>query len=301
MLTTILCLSIFAVAVLGIWAYNSHTEYTQIKTIPETSKYNILKLTNGYDNLENQAQKTLYFDIYQSVCQVSHKTVNNNTFYVMKPVKYSGNDEITDRDMVIAYTAFKIDNPEYFWLKSNCNPESNFFTGKSLYIYSAYSPEEIQRKTQDLTNAVQMFLNNIPSDLTEAERQIYVHDYMRDICEYATNTVRDSYNVYGVLVNGHAVCQGYAEAYSYLLSLVGVNSTSITNQEHIWNAVELDNHWSYSDATWDDTTNSYRYFDMSEKELLRNYELAPHYSKLSDEEITGTDTKPGLWFNVFIP
>ena len=62
------------------------------------------------------------------------------------------------------------------------------------------------------------------------------------------------YNAYGALVNGSAVCQGYALAYMDLLREMGVDSyfVSSNNINHGWNIVNTENGWYYSDVTWDD-------------------------------------------------
>ena len=62
------------------------------------------------------------------------------------------------------------------------------------------------------------------------------------------------YNAYGVLVNGLAVCQGYALAYIDLLREVGVESyfVSSSNINHGWNVINSGSGWYYSDITWDD-------------------------------------------------
>lgn len=280
----------------------------------ENSPYKAITLTNGYDNLENNAQKTIYQDIYDSVYDVENEKTTDELFYLMEDVTYSGNDKITERDMAIAYAAFKNDNPQYFWLDTVANPDcSSDYYDECMYIYSYYSPNELENMMEAFDDAVDDFLESVPSGLSDLELELYVHDYIYDICEYDEYAAEidygdddyadafDSSNAYGVLVNGYAICQGYAEAYSYLLSLVGINSTTISSQDHIWNAVEMDGDWYYVDVTWDDTTQSMDYFNINEKVLLIDHEIAPHYSELTDDKIVGTDDKAAIWFNVYLP
>ena len=279
----------------------------------DNSSYTAIMLKNGYDNLENNAQKTIYKDIYNYVYKIEDIKTSDNYYYLMSDVEYSGTDKITDRDMVIAYAAFKNDNPQYFWLDSVCQPDSENDLGERMYIYSYYSPDVTEKKIDEFENAVELFLESIPSNLSEPQLELYIHDYIYDLCIYDDpaaeleygdkdfNAAHDSSNAYGVLVNGYAICQGYAEVYSYLLSLVGINSTTISSQDHIWNAVELDGDWYNVDLTWNDTTQSYLYFNITDKELSLDHETAPHYSELTDSEIVGTETEAGIWFNVYLP
>ena len=73
---------------------------------------------------------------------------------------------------------------------------------------------------------------------------------------------------------GEAVCEGYAKAYTMLLTQAGVESyvlsaglTAIGRQQypgqtgHVWNLVKAEGYFYQCDATWDDTANtSYVYF-----------------------------------------
>lgn len=290
--------------------------YDTIETLDidtEDSSYTAIMLKNGYDNLENNAQKTMYKDIYNFVYGIENDKTTDNYYYLMNDVEYSGTDEITDRDMVIAYSAFKNDNPQYFWLDSVCQPDCESLLGERMYIYSYYSPDETEEKIEEFEDAVELFLDSVPINLSQPELELYIHDYIYDICEYDDvsaeieyghkdfATAHNASNAYGVLVDNWAICQGYAEAYSYLLSLVGINSTTISSQDHIWNAVELDGDWYNVDLTWNDTTQTYDYFNITDKVLALDHEIAPHYSDLTDLEIIGTDDETGMWFNVYLP
>lgn len=275
--------------------------------------YTPITLKNGYDNLENNAQKTIYNDIYNYVYSIENTKTTDDYYYLMEDVEYSGTEKITDRDMVIAYTAFKNDNPQYFWLDTVCLPDSENILGERMYIYSYYSPNVTDAKIDEFESAVELFLESVPSNLSQPQLELYVHDYIYDICEYDDYATKleygdksfaeahDSSNAYGVLVNGYAICQGYAETYSYLLSLVGIDSTTISSQDHIWNAVEIEGEWYNVDLTWNDTTQSHDYFNITDRVLALDHDTAPHYSDLTDSEIVGTETEAGMWFNVYLP
>lgn len=94
------------------------------------------------------------------------------------------------------------------------------------------------------------------------EKAIILHDYLTVNCEYdyqnyQNGTIPDaSYTSYGVLVNGEAVCQGYALAYKYLLNQVGIDCYMVTSDKmnHAWNMIVLDGENYQVDVTWDDPT-----------------------------------------------
>lgn len=66
---------------------------------------------------------------------------------------------------------------------------------------------------------------------------------------------RDSAGMYGGLVDGKAICVGYATILHEALKRVGVKSQIVigvnANEGHAWNQVQIDGKWYNADATWD--------------------------------------------------
>lgn len=109
--------------------------------------------------------------------------------------------------------------------------------------------------------ALSSLFPNGAADMTKTEIALAIHDYiaLHTRYDYAsvenkTNDNPNMYNAYGALVNGSAVCQGYALAYMDLLREMGVDSyfVSSNNINHGWNIVNTENGWYYSDVTRDD-------------------------------------------------
>lgn len=91
--------------------------------------------------------------------------------------------------------------------------------------------------------------------MNKTEIALAIHDYIALHTRYDyTFTNSNMHNSYGALVNGIAVCQGYALAYIDLLREVGVESyfVSSSNLNHGWNVINTESGWYYSDVTWDD-------------------------------------------------
>ena len=92
------------------------------------------------------------------------------------------------------------------------------------------------------------------------EKIKYVHDYLVDNISYDESLeASNTHNMYGALVNKTCVCDGYANAFQYLMLELGINSMNIPGyttagetEYHQWNAVELDGKWYMIDVTWDD-------------------------------------------------
>ena len=94
--------------------------------------------------------------------------------------------------------------------------------------------------------------------LNDVDKVMAVHDYLIDHIEYAySHIVR---RAYGALIEGKAVCQGYAQSFQKILSNLNIEGHTVIGWNisekpvlHEWNRVKLDGKWYYIDLTWDDT------------------------------------------------
>ncbi len=112
------------------------------------------------------------------------------------------------------------------------------------------------------------------------------HDYL---CK--TATYRDSanaHNIYGALINGEAVCEGYAKTFKLFCDLYGIPCMLITGdavtengtEAHAWNAVRMENgNWYAVDVTWDDQGDIY--YDFF---LIGSQSVPESFMKLTFEE-----------------
>lgn len=91
--------------------------------------------------------------------------------------------------------------------------------------------------------------------LTEAEKALLLHDRLALVCNYDKKLEHNNkFDIYGALVEGYAVCEGYTNAYIYLLEKVGIRSEVCSSDElkHSWNIVYIDDVPYHVDVTWDD-------------------------------------------------
>lgn len=294
---------------------------TQATTIAKTDideytdKYTAVKLTYGYDGLNNNFQRDCYNKIAEKSSAITGEKSDSGC-YLSEEIDLLSNTP--ERDIFIALTAYKYDNPGEFWL------DDSFLTTTYndkvvLELMSYYSSEELVQHKTTFDNKVTEILGSMEKGLSEYGRELYIHDYLINNCQYdddvlntsATNIADynfESYTSLGALINGKAVCQGYTEAMSYLLSCVGIKNTSVSGvgqqENHIWNAVEIDGDWYYLDVTWDDNNGEafmYDYFNLTTEQLENDHIIGKKYADISDEEITGGDNGLGCNFNIYIP
>ena len=90
-----------------------------------------------------------------------------------------------------------------------------------------------------------------------------LHDALIRSCQYDVDTAESSagvdgadapFTAYGALVDGKAVCAGYARAFVLLCQAAGLDAVYVVGSEmnHGWNAVRLDGQTYYIDCTFDD-------------------------------------------------
>lgn len=116
-----------------------------------------------------------------------------------------------------------------------------------------FTPEEMSNMNRFSEAAANRIMEGVTEDMSEYDILKYFHDYLIKNC---VSDEEDIYanTIYGALVNGKALCEGYAKAFSYLCNKAGIENTIVTgmtNVPHMWNAVKLDGNWYHIDVTWD--------------------------------------------------
>lgn len=284
-------------------------DFSSIDEINAKSKnYDKVDITAGFDALESEAQQSFYRSIESGVYVVGSKK-NDSGLYSMDSIYLQS--PLNEKEIRVTLSAFKNDHPEIFWLSNQFSYIPDDMT--EVQLYSDISPKEINRKSDELITAVRFFINKIPAGLSEFERELEIHDLLLHTCSYNENVESTSddwrpFSIYGALVEGSAVCEGYSRAMQYLLSIFGIECNTINglaqDNPHQWNVVKIDGQWYHLDATWNDTTDKsiyYDYFNVSDSVIKYDHEIASAFSDLSDSQICGDeDNEPSL-FNVFIP
>ena len=90
-----------------------------------------------------------------------------------------------------------------------------------------------------------------------------VHDYLCANVVYDTTLSRnDIHTAYGALVNGVAVCDGYAEGFKMILDELGITTNVVMNYIHEWNEVYFNGNWYFVDCTNDDNSKGIIYMNL---------------------------------------
>ena len=218
---------------------------------------------------------------------------------------------------------YRNDNPQVFWIKDDVS-YSYVNNGSFVTIELKFKNDgnELAAQKSELDAKIEEILAKAPKDGSDYAKEMFVNDYLVNNCRYddeaaavhkSNKILGNEQDVYGALVEGKAVCEGYARAFQLLCQRLNVDCSVIegyANEKHgdksersahIWNCVRLDGDWYHTDVTWNDNTDDdlanvatskYYFFNITDKDILKDHEISPLYG----EEIGDSD-----FYNEFIP
>lgn len=143
-------------------------------------------------------------------------------------------------------------------------------------IIPHYKVSERQYRTTAIKyeHNISRILAEMPRGLSDRDKILYVHQWLVKNVSYQKKAP-NRYNAVGAIVDGQAVCKGYALAVKDIMNRLGIPAWYVVgnNNRHAWNIVKADGQWYHVDATWDaqrhDKTGivSHRYVLLSSKAI----------------------------------
>lgn len=189
-------------------------------------------------------------------------------------------------------TAYFYDNPQYYYISNEYLiltsdiKVANYSILELEYIID--NETEVDLKNQELETAIKQFVEeNITADMNDFEKEVALHDALvKHVSYYEYKDINEipsiKHTAYGALVEGQAVCDGYAKALKMLLEEVGIEtvivSGSTDNVAHAWNIVKLDEKYYHVDATSDrmEEKNKYvihTYFNVTDEIIKKTHSI----------------------------
>ena len=219
---------------------------------------------------------------YQDLLNIIYSIINNgwNSFTFYCPREYS--ECLSDIKDISANDTLLTQINNY------ANPFNSFSSIQTLYddtgeitikVTKTYTDEEITL----LNDKVTTMLNTIITDnMTLKDKLLAVHDYIINNTKYDTEKNNNGSSKYhsntaiGVFMEGHATCNGYADAYALALDKLGVKNYKVSSNTHIWNAVYFNDTWLHIDLTWDDPVSTdgkdylyHKYFLVNNEDMKK--------------------------------
>ena len=161
------------------------------------------------------------------------------------------------------------------------------------HIYNSSEIKLINAKVKEIEKEI---WNNTMSD---EEKIKQAHNYIINNSKYdkdrSDNNIVNykSDTAYGTLLEGYSLCGGYTDAMELFLEDLNIKSYKIASENHVWNAVYLNNAWYHLDLTWDDPiTNDgsdileYNFFLITTPELEEIENEQHNYDKTIYSELS---------------
>lgn len=209
----------------------------------ETNKnvdYSNVSINKYFYNQLDEYSKTFYkgFEKNKENMKTGTYTVEfGNTFSEL--LSQSNGSEQLGRFYQSAIEAYTYDNPDVFYLSPNkmyLNVETTTRANKVTYnVYinngkvANYLIDEFTSKSEvdSAISKVEQIRNQIQQNRKSStyENIKMVHDYLVENIEYdRTISKGNIYNIYGAMINGEAVCEGYARSFKYLMDALRYTS-----------------------------------------------------------------------------
>ena len=173
---------------------------------------------------------------------------------------YNGVDPLSKDALRMVMDAYIRDYAHHFWLGNSYSYSSSSETVLQILPQYIMTGTELEDAQAAFDAAVEQILSGLDSSMTEFEKELYLHDVLAGMVTYEFTD--NAHNAYGALVEGKAVCEGYAEALQYLLQRAGIQSFIATGssinpgtgvgEAHAWNYVRIDGQYYHVDLTWND-------------------------------------------------
>lgn len=259
----------------------------------------------------------------------SYKTEIKFTSYEVSNLGIAKN---TETDPANLYYDLLFEHPEIFWTSLKVTWVKYNNGSYILYVNNIYDNDDINSKKLQLEYKI----NEITSKVSSYDdlRKVYeIHDYIDEMCTYdydgaeksmptsridpnvdfdayiadekaiakANANYFESHSIYGVLVKGKAVCEGYAKTAKILFNKSNLKSEVIRSDEHGWNYVKIKDNYYQIDTTWDDYSdeeniNPYSYFNITNNQIAKDIENEDIYTAISGNVPNCTD---GTFDNIF--
>ena len=235
-------------------------------------------------------------DLYDIFYSIFNRGYDTFTFYCPEEYKECISDvqSISDESSMITHiNNFVSPFNSYSNVKITCGISSGEVNIEVTKLYSKEDIDIINKKIDEIIKST------IKDDMDDDDKVLAIHDYIinhtkYDVLREKGTSKYKSNTAYGALIEGYAVCGGYADAMSLFLNRFNIKNYKISTDTHVWNAIYINGNWLHLDLTWDDpvlenSTNDtlLHKFYLIDTKKLEDYKITDHeydktiYSELS--------------------
>lgn len=194
-----------------------------------------------------------------------------------------------------ALYAVWLDCPRLFWMETGNYEYSYSIVPDKKGIYRVKSIE-LAVEARDCAANAALYAGRLDTTLaalsleteSDYETVLAINDYLCSRITYDLYA-KERESVYGALVDGKCVCEGYAHAFKLLCdrfgvvcaTIIGTGYTAEGSEGHVWNAVLLDGKWYAVDVTWND----YDSWGMNNRYLLVGSKTAVFFEHFDESHV----------------
>lgn len=249
----------------------------------KNASYGFVKQSIKFSPLSQQDIKDIFFSIFD-------RGYDEFTFYCPKEYK----DCLEDVEKI------SNDNSLLTHINNFVSPFNDFSEINVTYtqdgevnikikkLYDSTTIKEVNNKLDSIIEEI------ITEDMKVEDKILAFHDYVINNTKYDVNKKSTKSNTaYGALIDGYAVCGGYADAMALFLNRLNIPNYKVASNTHVWNALFLENAWIHLDLTWDDpvTQNGkdtlLHKFYLIDTASLEKYNITDHeFDKTIYEELS---------------
>lgn len=160
-------------------------------------------------------------------------------------------------------------------------------TSAILAAWETGDSEALNRKDSWIYDrCVELIGQLITEEMTDYEKEWAIYRWLIREVEYdwrqndpAQTAPRTSFQPYGALVEGTAVCLGYATTFQLFMDMLGIECITVVGAafdsggDHAWNMVKLNGEWYCVDATWDlgrSSPGKCKYFNVTSDHMAKS-------------------------------
>ncbi len=262
----------------------------------------------GYSHLTKE-QKLCYDKMYEAAM-----LMDRGLFYVGK---------CSSDDVAVAFHAMTYDCPYIIWLSSFYGMSEtedgtyvSFVDANGGYDYTM-TPEERDDALDKMYEQINAFVSkNLITSMTDFEIELAAHDWLCERSVYddaaaaSLETGEDekyvnAWTAYGAIIEGRAVCEGYAHALQLVLNYLGIPCAALRvwsdDEMHMICVVQIDGDWVYIDPTWNDKDAcgleyTHDFFNLNYDEIKVTHQIYDPWQKVKEK-----GQKLDSNFNIYLP
>ena len=179
-------------------------------------------------------------------------------------IYYADNRQLTENEISELFHAAKsgLDTYDQFAIKRFSANMKKFAEDGKYYYTLTYQVEYYTTQEQEIAFEAKLkeVVNGLNvSGMTDLEKVRAAYDYVCKNVSY-DESAANCFSAYGALIDGKAVCQGYALLLMRMLQAMEIKAEVVFGEaksvNHMWNVVYLDGANYLLDATWDSQSTS---------------------------------------------